>query len=280
MSYLKKDSLHVRMKILLIPFIACVLFILYIRYLERAAVFFPGREILATPDQVGLSYENIHFDTEDGVRLNGWLMKKADRAPTIIFIHGNAGNIGDRLEKILLFYRMGLNVFIFDYRGYGKSQGTPTEEGIYKDAKAAYDYLERRGDLDPTWFMAYGESLGGAVAIDLATKRKLTCLIADSTFTNAIDIAKRIYPFIPSFLINIKLDSLSKVKTLDTPKLFIHSPEDEMIPYALGRRLYDEAKPPKEFLDIQGTHNEGLSYSQEIYDKGITNFVNKFGRKK
>jgi len=268
------------MKILLIPFIACVLFILYIRYLERAAVFFPGREILATPDQVGLSYENIHFDTEDGVRLNGWLMKKADRAPTIIFIHGNAGNIGDRLEKILLFYRMGLNVFIFDYRGYGKSQGTPTEEGIYKDAKAAYDYLERRGDLDPTWFMAYGESLGGAVAIDLATKRKLTCLIADSTFTNAIDIAKRIYPFIPSFLINIKLDSLSKVKTLDTPKLFIHSPEDEMIPYALGRRLYDEAKPPKEFLDIQGTHNEGLSYSQEIYDKGITNFVNKFGRKK
>ncbi len=218
------------MKIFFQLIIFVVLFVVYVRYLESRSVFYPARPLSATPEEIGLTFEDIYIQTSDNVNIHGWLIKAPSAKSTVIFLHGNAGNIGDRLGKIDLFHRMGLNILIIDYRGYGKSGGHPTEKGVYKDALAAYDYLQKRDDTKGQNIIGYGVSLGGAIAIDLASKRDLICLMVDSTFSSAVDIAKRIYPFVPSFLIKTKLDSIIKIKNLTIPKLFIHSVDDRTIP--------------------------------------------------
>lgn len=269
--------------------VVIILFILYIRYLECSTLFAPSKIIEATPADLGLSFEDIHFNTEDNVTLNGWFipaaeavdvsrMRKSTRRSTLLFLHGNAGNIGDRLGKLAFFFQMGVNVFIFDYRGYGKSQGNPTENGIYKDAVAAYEYLLTRSkDVDPKNIVAYGASLGGVVAIDLATKRELSGVIVDSAFTSARDMAKEIYPFLPSFFIQLKLDSIVKIKYVTIPKLFFHSKQDEIVPFALGEKLYRAAPSPKKFLQIRGTHVNAHTESAEEFVKGITDFLSGLG---
>ena len=261
------------MKIILHLIVIIVLFVVYVRYLESKSVFYPAGPLFATPAELGLPFEDVTIQTEDNIKIHGWLIKAPSAGSTLVFFHGNAGNIGDRLEKIELFNRMGLNILIIDYRGYGKSDGHPTESGVYKDAVAAYDYLRKRDDMKEKNIVGYGASLGGAIAIDLATKRALSCLIVDSTFSSAVDIAKRIYPFVPSFLIRTKLDSAAKIKGITIPKLFIHSAEDTGIPIALGRKLYDVASGPKEFIEIRGDHNDGHIFDQERIREGIREFL-------
>jgi fermentation-respiration switch protein FrsA (DUF1100 family) len=164
-------------------------------------------------------------------------------------------------------------VLIIDYRGYGKSEGNPTEQGIYKDAAATYDYLASRSDMRGQNFISYGDSLGGAVAVDLAAKRAIACLIVDSTFSSAADMAKKIYPFVPSFFIQTKMDSMGKIRNITVPKLFIHSVEDEIVPFALGKKLYDAAPDPKEFIEIVGSHNDGHMYDQGKIKNRMTAFL-------
>ncbi len=264
------------MKLFIYPIFACILFILYVRYLESKTVFAPSKNIAAMPESVGLAFEDVDVTTSDGVKINGWFVPVSPSIlGTLLFCHGNAGNIGDRLEKIRLFHEMGLNVFIFDYRGYGKSQGYPTEKGMYNDTLAAYDYLLSRKDVDSKNIIAYGASLGGAAAVDLATQRKLSHLIIDSSFTNAADMAKRIFPWIPSFVIRIKLDSLTKIKKVTIPKLFIHSVEDDLVPFELGKKLFDAAPQPKIFLQIYGTHNDAHIDNPEKFWKEIEGFLKR-----
>ncbi|MDP8212303.1 MAG: alpha/beta hydrolase [Candidatus Zapsychrus exili] len=225
-----------------------------------------------SPKEIGLSFEDLYFITEDNVRLNGWLIKVSESSPTAILFHGNAGNIGDRVEKIGSLNKIGLNVFIVDYRGYGNSGGSSSEAGLYKDAVAAYDYLLTREDINKNKLIGYGVSLGGAVAIDLATRRDLSALIVESSFTNAKDMAKLIMPVAPLFLINIKLDSLLKVKNIPIPKLFIHSREDDVVPFELGKKLYEAAEGSKEFLEIAGGHNEAWMHINE-FSASIKKFI-------
>ena len=246
-----------------------------VRYIESRSIFYPIRSIAATPAALGLAFEDVFIKTEDNVTINAWLVKSSTQRGTLIFCHGNAGNIGDRLEKILLFHQMGLNILVIDYRGYGKSQGQPSEAGIYKDAVAAYDYLLTRQDIDRSRIIGYGESLGGAVAVDLGTKRNLAALIIDSSFTNAADMAKTIYPFIPSFLLGTKLDSAAKVRAVTIPKLFIHSRADEIVPFRLGERLYQAAAQPKEFLELSGGHNNTPVDAQEKMAREIITFLRR-----
>ena len=265
------------MRILLLLSLVVVLFVLYIWYLESTAIFLPSREITTTPQSLGVPYENITFKTQDGVILNGWLAKPAQHSKrsTLIYFHGNAGNISDRAEKVAAFVKLGLNVFIIDYRGYGKSQGKPTEKGLYSDAIAAYDYVIKRPDIDKERIVVYGVSLGGAPAIDLATKRKIAALIIESSFSNAHDMARIIVPFAPAFLIRTQMASDTKVQSLMIPKLFVHSREDETIPFVLGKKLFDAAPHPKEFLEISGTHNEGYLLNSSLYWSGINRFLEK-----
>ncbi len=267
------------MKIFVLIILGFIGLFIYVRFLEATTVFLPAKKILVYPLEVGLGFEDIHFMTDDHLRLHGWFIKASSQPkekPTLIFFHGNAGNIGDRMDKILLFHKMGLNVFIIDYRGYGQSEGRPSERGMYLDAEAAYQYLKSHPDIDQNKFLVYGESLGGAAAVHLASEKKVAGLILDSTFTNAADMGKLIMPVIPSFLLSIKLDSLSKMKDIQIPKLFIHSIDDETVPYALGRKLYDAAPPPKGFVEISGDHNEGFFQSQQIYYEGIKNFLKEY----
>ena len=247
----------------------------YLRYFEHTSIFYPVRHIAATPAMVGLPFEDIFIKTQDNVAINAWLVKSSTGRGTLIFCHGNAGNIGDRLGKILLFYQMGLNVLIIDYRGYGKSEGIPSEAGIYKDALAAYDYLLARNDIDHSRIIGYGESLGGAVIIDLATKRALAALIIDSAFTSVADMAQKIYPFIPSFLLGTKMNSVEKVASITAPKLFMHSLTDEIVPFKQGERLYQAAVGPKDFVEIYGGHNDMPAETQEKMAKEISIFLRR-----
>ncbi len=251
-----------------------IVFILFVRYLEYITLFVPSRSVLFTPRDKGLAFDDVFFKS-GAYRINGWFIKTKPQASTVIYMHGNAGNISDRLDKLKMFHDLGVNVFIFDYRGYGNSQGRPSEEGLYQDAQAAYDYLLTRNDVDKDKIIGYGGSLGGSVAIDLAVHRNLSGLIVDSTFTNALDMAKRIYPMIPGFFIHIKLDSLSKIKNVTVPKLFIHSPTDEVVPYALGRKLFEAAPEPKEFIITDGSHNDVHWHNQDVFVKGLKAYLTR-----
>jgi uncharacterized protein len=266
-------------KILLGIIFLVIAFVAYVRFLEATSIFYPARPIAYTPKALGLPFEDVYFQTADNLKLNGWLVKSPKdphKDSTILFLHGNAGNIGDRLDKIQLFHKMGLNVFIVDYRGYGRSAGHPSEKGMYLDARGGWDYLRTRKDIDPNKIVGYGESLGGAAVIDLAAEQPVAALITDSAFSSAADMAKRIVPFVPAFLLSVKLDSVSKIKDVRGPKLIIHSPDDEVIPYAQARRLFEAAPEPKVFLEISGTHNEGYDVARSVYVLGIHEFLKKF----
>jgi len=266
------------MKILAYLVVGFLFLIIYVRFLESVSLFLPSRKIVATPNDAGMNFEDIYFTTEDHVRINAWLIKTQrdpGKAPTFLYLHGNAGNISDRVEKVAEFYEMGINVFIIDYRGYGRSQGKITEGGMYKDTLAAYEYLLSRQDIDHAKIVVYGASIGGVPAVDLASKRPVAALIADSTFTSAVDMGKMIAPFIPSFLISIKMDSLSKIDKVKAPQLFIHSPDDDTVPYKFGQKLYEAAPGPKEFIEISGTHNDGYAISRDVFFPGIRNFLIK-----
>lgn len=255
-------------------FIILGLTVLYFRHLERRAIFHPEKEIEYSPGELGLDFEDVFFKTNDGLNLNGWFLFCPGAKYTLLYCHGNAGNISHRIESVSFFHALGLNVFIFDYRGYGRSQGRPDEKGLYLDAQSAYNYLLSRG-IRPEQIIGFGKSLGGAVIIDLAAKNKLAGLIVSGTFSSAKDMAKTVYPFLPYWVFSSRIDSLSKIKTLTIPKLIIHSIDDEMVPYKLGEKLYAAAAEPKEFAQIHGDHNNCFLDSAPILKEKITGFLTR-----
>jgi uncharacterized protein len=250
---------------------------LLIRRFERSHIYYPDPALEISPAEIGLGYEDVDLASSDGVQIHGWWIPASDNRGTILFCHGNAGNIGHRLDSIRIFHQLGLNVFIFDYRGYGKSTGSPSEEGTYRDAAAAYIYLREVRMLEPEKIIIFGRSLGGAVAVQLAGEQEAGALICESSFTSAVEMGKVVFPYLPvNLLVFDKYDSIARVGRLSLPKLFIHSREDDMIPFEQGERLYRAAASPKEFLEIQGGHNEGFLDSEDIYREAIDNFLNKY----
>jgi uncharacterized protein len=250
---------------------------LFARYAERTSIFFPDKELKVRPETLGLDFDDVHFKTTDGVKLHGWFLRSRPPSATVVlYLHGNAGNIGDRLAKISLLLQMGLNVFLFDYRGYGLSEGSPSEKGLYLDALAAYDLLAQRSGVDARRIVVYGASLGGVPAAELCAKRSPAAVLIDSSFPSAAAMARRMYPFIPSFLVSVKMDSAQKLARSQVPKLFLHSPEDEMIPYSLGRDLFAAAADPKEFLDTHGQHNDNYIESRDLWYNGIREFLARY----
>ena len=255
-------------------FIVLGLFVVYFRYLERKTLFYPTKEIEYTPKESGLSYEDVFFKTKDGLQLNGWLIPKKEARYTILFCHGNAGNISHRMDKLRFFHDLGCSVFIFDYRGYGRSQGRPAEKGLYLDVQAAYDFLLSKG-IRPEQIIGYGESIGSALIIDLAYKNQLKALIIDSGFSNAKDMVRIVYPFLPHWIFASRWSSLDKIKSVTIPKLIIHSINDEIVPYKLGRKLFDAAAEPKAFLQVRGGHNSAFFESKMVFQEKIEEFLKK-----
>ncbi|MDP8230867.1 MAG: alpha/beta hydrolase [Candidatus Gorgyraea atricola] len=261
------------MKNIIYIIIAVVFIFGYIRYFEYKSLYFPMKEIEITPSAVGLSYEDVYFQAEDGVKINAWFIPAKDSRFTLLFSHGNGGNISHRVEKILFLNGLGLDVFIFDYRGYGKSSGRPSEKGFYKDMDAAYDCLVTKRKISPERIIPYGESLGGPVALELARKKEVRAVITESTFSSTMDMAKALYPIFPSFLMAERFDSLAKIKDVKVPKLIIHSKNDDIVPFSLSLKLFNSAPDPKTHLILIGSHNSAYVDSKDVYLSGISEFL-------
>jgi fermentation-respiration switch protein FrsA (DUF1100 family) len=243
-----------------------------LRYIENRTLFYPTKEISSYPDRDHLKFQDIFFKASDGTELNGWFIPYENSKYTILFCHGNAGNISHRIGKLRFFHDLGCSVFIFDYRGYGKSRGRPSEQGIYKDAEAAYGYLLSRG-IASDRIIGYGESIGGAAMVDLAVKEKMKAIILDSTLTSVKDMIEGAYKSVPYWVFSTRFDSEAKIKSIKIPKLFIHSLNDEIIPFRLGKKLYEVAPEPKDFLQIRGGHNSNFYESEELLRKRISQFI-------
>lgn len=262
----------------LIIFIAVILVLLFffIRFLEYKSLYYPFRSIQATPEEIDLDYEDVILTTKDGVQLNGWFIPSDTPRATILFSHGNGGNIGHRLEKLKMLNDLSLNVLIYDYRGYGRSKGKPSEGGLYLDAEAAYEYLVSEKKIRSDRIIAYGESLGGAVAVDLAVRHNSGAVIIEEGFTSVKDMAKKIFPFIPSFIYKSSYNSLEKIKSVKVPKLIFHSADDEIVPFEQGQRLFDNASEPKKFVQLQGGHNDAFLVSRDIFISEINELVSNY----
>jgi len=225
------------------------------------------------PTAYSMPFEDVYIKTKDGLTINGWFLPRGNARHTLLFFHGNAGNIGHRLEKLQMLSDIGINIFIIDYRSYGKSQGKPSEKGLYLDAVCAYQYLVDNRIIPPGQIIVYGESLGGAVAIDLASKVKVGGLITEGVFSDEADMAWTVFPGMPAFILNNKFDSLKKIKKVKAAKLFIHSIDDEIVPFELGRKLYSAAGEPKQFAKIRGGHNNAYMASKKEYISAVSSFV-------
>lgn len=229
---------------------------------------------MVDPSFFGLEFEEIVFNTEDGITLFGWYVPSGSTESVVLVCHGNAGNISHRLDTIKIFYELGISVFIFDYRGYGKSEGQPTEAGTYEDAKAAWNYLTETRLVDPTQVIIFGRSLGGSIAAWLAQDRLPAGLILESTFTSLADIAAKLYPYLPvRMLLVYSYNTLEYLNQVNCPVLIVHSRDDDIIPFRHGENLFNKAHEPKRFLEIHGSHNEGYMTAGELYREGIMNFI-------
>lgn len=237
-------------------------------------VYFPQSTLSATPADYGLQYEDVNFEAGDDVTLHGWYVPADESRFTLLFFHGNGGNLSGRLETIALFHSMGLDIFIIDYRGYGRSEGAPSEEGTYRDAEAAWDYLVSERDLSPDSIVVMGRSLGGAIAAWLAGRKRPRALILESTFSSGVELARAAYPFFPvEMMLKHRYPTTEHIRDLDIPKLFAHSPEDDVVPYELGRKLYHEASGPKTFLEMRGRHNNAFQVTGKRYRQAIEEFL-------
>jgi len=241
-------------------------------------LFQPTSRLLATPDDAGMDYETVRLETEDGETLHGWWIPAPDVSrATLLFFHGNAGNISGRLESVQQFRRLGLNVLIVDYRGYGQSTGTPSEQGIYRDAAACWESLTEARGIAPADIVVFGRSMGGGPATWLAARHTPGAVILESVFTNVPDVGAHHYSFLPvRALATNQFDNESRVAEIDAPILSIHSREDRIVPFALGRRVYEAAADPKQFLEIQGGHNDGFLVSSEVYLDTIDDFLSTY----
>lgn len=244
---------------------------------QHKLLYFPTADLVATPAQAGLAYEEIFLTTADGTRIAAWFVPAENARGVLLFCHGNAGNISHRLESLEIFHALGLAVLIFDYRGYGASSGHPSEEGTYQDAEAAWQYLVQERHVSPAEIIIFGRSLGGAVAARQAAKTSPRALILESSFTSVPDLAASLYPFFPVRLMSrFHYETKKELQRIHCPVLIVHSPQDEIIPFAHGRALYEGAAPPKRFLEISGDHNAGFLLSKTIYTKGLADFFKGF----
>jgi fermentation-respiration switch protein FrsA (DUF1100 family) len=237
-----------------------------------------GREHIATPAHIGLDWQAVELTTADDLNLDAWWLPAENARAALLFLHGNAGNISHRLDSLAQFNRLGLSVLILDYRGYGKSEGKPSEAGTAMDADAGWRWLNEQSGHDPDRLVIFGRSLGAAVAAELASRTDPAALILESPFRSVPDLGQRLYPWLPvRTLARLRYPTIEYVTQRSAPLLVIHSENDEIIPFAEGRAVYEAAPSPKELLVIQGGHNTGFLQSEVIYLRGIDAFLNGAG---
>lgn len=249
---------------------------LVIYLLQPGLIYHPemGRDVSTTPSQAGLIYEDVKLVTTDGVALHGWFVPSSQPRGTVLFLHGNAGNISHRLDSLKMFQHLGYSTLIIDYRGYGNSAGKPSEQGTYLDAEAAWDYLTQTRKIPAGSIVLFGESLGGAIAARLASRHEPAALVISSGFTSVPDLAAKFYPYLPVRLLSrFDYDTRKYLSSVAAPVFIAHSPDDEIIPFRHGRELYEAAKGPKRFLELGGGHNEGFIFVRESWVQALDEFL-------
>ncbi len=249
-------------------------------YFKQDALVFQAamdRGFQATPASIGLRFDSLALTTDDGEKLDGWHVPAGTGMPArglMIVFHGNAGNISHRLDYLRMFHDLGYASLILDYRGYGRSSGKPSEEGTYLDASAAWRHATQTLGYPAEKIALFGESMGGAVAAQLAAARQPAALVLASTFTSVPDLGAEIYPWLPVHaLARIRYDTRERLGTIATPVLVIHSRGDDIIPFAHGERLFAAARPPKQFLEIEGGHNDGFIFGREAWVRRLDDFL-------
>lgn len=241
---------------------------------QPAIIFYPIRNLDVTPTAWGLEYEDVNFRAADGVMLHGWYIPRRGASRTVLFFHGNAGNISHRGDSIAIFHRLGLNVFIFDYRGYGRSEGRPGESGLHADGRAAWNYLTGARALPANRIVVFGRSLGGAVAARVAAEVQPGAVILESTFSSARDFAHLAFPLLSRLVVlRYHFNTAQHLEVLRRPLLVLHSPEDEIMPFTLGEKVFAAAHDPKMFVTLRGDHNNGFLLSQPGYEQAIGKFL-------
>lgn len=265
------------LSILLAGVAGYVLLLAFVYFFQARLIYFPnvpGRELTATPASVGLAFEEVRTTTADGIELHGWFVPAAAADRAVLFCHGNAGNISHRLEHLKILHDLGLAVLLFDYRGYGRSSGAPSERGTYLDAHAAWSYLTERKGFAPGQIVVFGESLGGAIAAELARTTDPAALILLAAFTSAPDLARRYYWYLPvRLLARFHYPTSEFVADVRAPVLVIHSRDDEIAPFSHGQQLFRSAGGPKQFLEILGDHNAGFLMSGPLLVDGLRRFL-------
>ena len=255
---------------------------LFLVFSEKRLIYYPAAEVDVTPKALGLPFEEVEIDVEPGVKLHGWFIKAAKEpsVATVLFSHGNAGNIADRLDRVLRWREVGADFLLYDYRGYGKSTGSPDEEGTYRDGRAAYDYLVKGRQVDPARLVLMGESLGCAVSIQLAIERKAAGLVIEAPFASIAHMANAIYPFLPlGSFIRTRYENVKKVPQLKMPLLVVQGTRDEVIPVSQGKMVFDAAPEPKQYLAIEGAHhNDVYVVGGEGYRRAFAEFVARVGK--
>ena len=268
------DVIRIALSVLKIAAAVYIGLCILLFFRQSHMVYFPLAAVMQKPSDVGLTYESVVLMTADGVRLAGWYVPCENARGTVLMCHGNGGNIGDRLHPIGLFHELGLNVLIFDYRGYGASAGKPSEEGTYQDAQAAWQYLTEKRNTPPDKIVVFGRSLGGAVAAGQAERVAPAALILEATFTSIPEMGAKLYPWLPIRLLSrYRYNTLARLERIHCPVLIAHSRDDEMIPFAHGQRLFAAAREPKTFFELTGDHNEGEALTSPAYRQALDTFL-------
>lgn len=258
--------------LLAVAYLALVL-VLYLG--QSRLVFIPFGELRGSPADIGLTYEDVHLQSEDGIALHGWYVTHPQPRGVLLFFHGNAGNISHRLDSLAIFHRLGLEVLIIDYRGYGRSAGRPGEQGSYRDARAALHWLLEERQVDPQRLVYFGRSLGAAVAAQLASEHPPQALIMESAFSSLPTLGAELYPWLPvRLLARMEFDSQRHVAVQRAPLLLVHSREDEIIPFHHAEAL-QQAAGEAELLVIRGSHNRGFLLSGAEYVAGLGAFLDQ-----
>jgi fermentation-respiration switch protein FrsA (DUF1100 family) len=259
--------------------------VLYFCLRENAIIFHPqAGPIGSPPDSLGLEERRVDFTSSDGVRLVAWVIPPptgvpADSAPWLLYFHGNGGSIGSLgyQQAWALLRKLGIGIFPVDYEGYGESGGAPSEKACYRDADAAYAYLRDSLRVPPERILIYGFSLGSAVAVDLAARVPARGLMVEGALLSTADLGATLYPFLPvRTLVRNRFASVEKIGRVDMPKLFIHAREDEQIPFAQGRRLYELAREPKVMVEVHGGHTTAYKRDPGFY-AGMARFLASLG---
>ncbi|MEO8361295.1 MAG: alpha/beta fold hydrolase [Vicinamibacteria bacterium] len=250
---------------------------LFLMLFEKKLIYFPSTVVDITPKTLGLPFEDVWLDVEPGVKIHGWFIKsrpEPSRA-TVLFSHGNAGNISDRLDRVQSLRTLGIDFLIYDYRGFGQSTGAPDEEGTYRDGRASYDYLTKTRNIDPRRIVLMGESLGCAISMQLALDRGAAGLVLEAPFASIRKMAAAVYPFLPvGFFVRTRYDNLEKAPKLKVPLLVIHGTRDEVIPFEQGRAVFEAAPQPKTFISMDGAHhNDVYIVGGEGYRRALGAFV-------